>query len=63
MREIDGEKLLRRTLGDNETYPNALKTGIAIGDLLSKFKARLLGLRRYFGALPRGLGHSHKSPR
>ncbi len=63
MRGIDEEKLLRRTLGDNETYPNAVKTGIAIGDALLKFKARLLGWRRYFGAPTRALRHSHKSLR
>lgn len=67
MRKIDEEMLLKRCLGDNETYPNAVHTGIVIGDGLLHAKAWVSAMWRraqaFIATLPRGLRHSQKSQR
>ena len=64
MQKIDEEILLKRHLGDNETYPNAVHTGIVIGDELLHAKAWMSAMWRrvqaFIATLPRGLRHSHK---
>jgi hypothetical protein len=64
MRKLDEEKLLKRCLGDNETYPGAVNTGIAIGDGLLKAQAWLSAMWHRAGeliaALPMALRQSQR---
>jgi hypothetical protein len=62
MREIDEDMLLKRFFDDNETYPDAMNTGVAIADGLLKAGAWLSGLLRRARSLIK-LRRSQSRPR